>query len=101
MYRRFVPSGEALYPSELYIYLKTEDLPSGVYHYDVAHHIRYHDQSLIVKYRDMLCHSHGRLEPFGRHGTKIIRNTTAHREVRNIHHVHSDSPNVFARKPLS
>jgi SagB-type dehydrogenase family enzyme len=38
MYRRFVPSGGALYPSELYVYLKTEDLPSGVYHYDVAHH---------------------------------------------------------------
>lgn len=38
MYRRFVPSGGGLYPSELYIYLKMEDLPAGVYHYDAAHH---------------------------------------------------------------
>jgi SagB-type dehydrogenase family enzyme len=38
MYRRFVPSGGALYPNELYVYLKLEDLPAGVYHYDVAHH---------------------------------------------------------------
>ncbi|MBA4495319.1 SagB family peptide dehydrogenase [Paenactinomyces guangxiensis] len=36
--RRFVPSGGALYPNELYVYLKMEDLPAGVYHYDVAHH---------------------------------------------------------------
>ncbi|MFC5603833.1 SagB family peptide dehydrogenase [Sporosarcina koreensis] len=36
--RRFVPSGGALYPNELYVYLKIENLPSGVYHYDVAHH---------------------------------------------------------------
>ncbi|BCJ85694.1 NADH oxidase [Effusibacillus dendaii] len=27
-----------MYPSELYVYLKIQDLPSGVYHYDVAHH---------------------------------------------------------------
>lgn len=38
LYRRFVPSGGALYPNELYVYLKLEDLPAGVYHYDVAHH---------------------------------------------------------------
>ncbi|SDJ04321.1 SagB family peptide dehydrogenase [Alteribacillus bidgolensis] len=37
-YRRFVPSGGGLYPNELYVYLKIEDLPAGVYHYDVAHH---------------------------------------------------------------
>lgn len=37
-YRRFVPSGGALYPNECYVYLKMEDLPTGVYHYDVAHH---------------------------------------------------------------
>jgi len=37
-YRRFVPSGGGLYPSELYMYLKIEELPSGIYHYDVAHH---------------------------------------------------------------
>ncbi|MBM7702921.1 SagB family peptide dehydrogenase [Metabacillus iocasae] len=37
-YRRFVPSGGALYPNELYVYLKMEDLPVGLYHYDVAHH---------------------------------------------------------------
>ncbi|MED0669630.1 SagB family peptide dehydrogenase [Aneurinibacillus aneurinilyticus] len=37
-YRRFVPSGGALYPNELYMYLKIEALPVGVYHYDVAHH---------------------------------------------------------------
>lgn len=36
--RRFVPSGGALYPSELYVYLKLEDVPQGIYHYDVAHH---------------------------------------------------------------
>ncbi|MDN4593130.1 SagB family peptide dehydrogenase [Polycladomyces subterraneus] len=38
LYRRFVPSGGALYPNELYVYLKMKDLPVGVYHYDVAHH---------------------------------------------------------------
>lgn len=37
-YRRFTPSGGGLYPSELYVYLKLDDLPAGVYHYDVAHH---------------------------------------------------------------
>ncbi|MFD0710398.1 SagB family peptide dehydrogenase [Paenibacillus sp. GCM10027626] len=36
--RRFVPSGGGLYPSELYIYLKIDDLPAGLYHYDAAHH---------------------------------------------------------------
>lgn len=36
--RRFAPSGGALYPNELYMYLKIIDLPIGVYHYDVAHH---------------------------------------------------------------
>lgn len=36
--RRYVPSGGGLYPSELYLYLKLEDLPHGIYHYDVAHH---------------------------------------------------------------
>lgn len=38
MYRRFLPSGGGLYPNELYMYLKLEHLPLGVYHYDVAHH---------------------------------------------------------------
>ncbi|WP_226658894.1 SagB family peptide dehydrogenase [Pseudalkalibacillus hwajinpoensis] len=37
-FRRFPPSGGGLYPSELYIYLKLEELPYGIYHYDVAHH---------------------------------------------------------------
>lgn len=37
-YRRFAPSGGALYPNELYVYLKMKDLPAGVYHYDTAHH---------------------------------------------------------------
>ncbi|MDR7071687.1 SagB family peptide dehydrogenase [Fictibacillus barbaricus] len=36
--RRFVPSGGGLYPNELYLYLKIDDLPSGIYHYDTAHH---------------------------------------------------------------
>jgi SagB-type dehydrogenase family enzyme len=36
--RRFVPSGGGLYPNELYLYLKLEDLAAGIYHYDVAHH---------------------------------------------------------------
>ncbi|MCH1627180.1 SagB family peptide dehydrogenase [Fredinandcohnia quinoae] len=36
--RRFVPSGGALYPNELYVYLKLDDAPKGIYHYDVAHH---------------------------------------------------------------
>ncbi|PFX61602.1 NADH oxidase [Bacillus wiedmannii] len=38
VYRRFTPSGGALYPSELYIYLKIEDIPKGIYHYDVTNH---------------------------------------------------------------
>ncbi|SDO06134.1 SagB/ThcOx family dehydrogenase [Halobacillus aidingensis] len=37
-FRRFVPSGGGLYPSELYMYLKMEGFPDGVYHYDAAHH---------------------------------------------------------------
>ncbi|WP_409340748.1 SagB family peptide dehydrogenase [Paenibacillus sp. MBLB4367] len=37
-FRRFAPSGGALYPNECYVYLKAEDLPAGVYHYDAAHH---------------------------------------------------------------
>ncbi len=37
-FRRFPPSGGALYPSELYVYLKMEEVPAGVYHYDAAHH---------------------------------------------------------------
>ncbi|WP_153127065.1 SagB family peptide dehydrogenase [Peribacillus tepidiphilus] len=37
-FRRFVPSGGALYPNELYVYLKLENSPAGVYHYDAAHH---------------------------------------------------------------
>jgi SagB-type dehydrogenase family enzyme len=36
--RRFAPSGGGLYPSELYIYLKIDGLPSGVYHYNAASH---------------------------------------------------------------
>ncbi|WP_338472433.1 SagB family peptide dehydrogenase [Niallia sp. XMNu-256] len=36
--RRFVPSGGALYPNELYVYVKLDDVPNGIYHYDVAHH---------------------------------------------------------------
>ena len=36
--RRFAPSGGALYPNELYLYLKVIDLPEGIYHYDAAHH---------------------------------------------------------------
>ncbi|MGB8000547.1 MAG: SagB family peptide dehydrogenase [Anaerobacillus sp.] len=37
-FRRFPPSGGGLYPNELYLYLKREELPNGIYHYDVAHH---------------------------------------------------------------
>lgn len=36
--RRFAPSGGALYPNELYVYLKLDNTPEGIYHYDVAHH---------------------------------------------------------------
>lgn len=36
--RRFAPSGGGLYSSELYVYLKLDDVPAGVYHYDAAHH---------------------------------------------------------------
>lgn len=36
--RRFVPSGGGLYPNELYVYVKLEDVQEGIYHYDVAHH---------------------------------------------------------------
>lgn len=36
--RRFVPSGGALYPNELYVYLSLDDAPKGLYHYDAAHH---------------------------------------------------------------
>lgn len=38
LFRRFVPSGGALYPNELYVYVKLKDVPKGIYHYDVAHH---------------------------------------------------------------
>ncbi|MBL0388397.1 SagB family peptide dehydrogenase [Tumebacillus sp. ITR2] len=37
-FRRFFPSGGGLYPSELYVYLKTDGVPTGVYHYSAAHH---------------------------------------------------------------
>lgn len=37
-YRRFVPSGGGLYPNELYLYLKLDEIPHGIYHYTVAHH---------------------------------------------------------------
>ncbi|WP_428912342.1 SagB family peptide dehydrogenase [Niallia sp. Krafla_26] len=36
--RRFVPSGGALYPNELYVYIKLDEIPNGIYHYDVVHH---------------------------------------------------------------
>lgn len=36
--RRFAPSGGALYPNELYIYLHIENVPAGIYHYDAAQH---------------------------------------------------------------
>jgi len=36
--RRSLPSGGALYPSELYVYLKLNDVGHGIYHYDAAHH---------------------------------------------------------------
>ncbi|MDR7002087.1 SagB family peptide dehydrogenase [Neobacillus niacini] len=38
LFRRFVPSGGALYPNELYVYVKLADVPTGIYHYDVSHH---------------------------------------------------------------
>lgn len=37
--RRHVPSGGALYPSELYLWVGGfQNLPDGIYHYDPAHH---------------------------------------------------------------
>lgn len=36
--RRYVPSGGALYPCELYVYLKVAQVEQGLYHYDAAHH---------------------------------------------------------------
>jgi SagB-type dehydrogenase family enzyme len=36
--RRFLPSGGALYPNELYVYLRLPEVPWGIYHYDAAHH---------------------------------------------------------------
>lgn len=36
--RRYVPSGGALYPNELYVYLNNDEYTSGVYHYDAARH---------------------------------------------------------------
>ncbi|UFH98957.1 SagB family peptide dehydrogenase [Bacillus toyonensis] len=38
LFRRSIPSGGALYPNELYIYLKLDHYPDGIYHYDAAHH---------------------------------------------------------------
>ncbi|MFJ8415007.1 SagB family peptide dehydrogenase [Bacillus paramycoides] len=38
LFRRFIPSGGALYPNELYMYLKIDHYPDGIYHYDAAHH---------------------------------------------------------------
>ncbi|MFC3767494.1 SagB family peptide dehydrogenase [Paenibacillus sp. GCM10012303] len=38
LHRRFVPSGGGLYPNELYVYLKIDGAPEGIYHYDAAHH---------------------------------------------------------------
>lgn len=38
LFRRSIPSGGALYPNELYIYLKLNHYPDGIYHYDAAHH---------------------------------------------------------------
>ncbi|PMC35660.1 NADH oxidase [Bacillus sp. UMB0899] len=37
-YRRFAPSGGGLYPNEVYVYLKIDDVPEGIYHYDTSHH---------------------------------------------------------------
>ncbi|OYD06881.1 SagB family peptide dehydrogenase [Paludifilum halophilum] len=37
-YRRLIPSGGALYPNELYVYVNMKGLPAGIYHYDAAHH---------------------------------------------------------------
>jgi SagB-type dehydrogenase family enzyme len=37
-FRRFVPSGGALYPNEIYIYLKLAEIPTGIYHYTTIHH---------------------------------------------------------------
>lgn len=37
-HRRLVPSGGGLYPNEIYIYLKIDGVPNGIYHYDAAHH---------------------------------------------------------------
>ncbi|MFS0916414.1 SagB family peptide dehydrogenase [Brevibacillus sp. 179-C 1.1 NHS] len=36
--RRPIPSGGALYPSELYVYVKLPNMTHGLYHYDAAHH---------------------------------------------------------------
>ncbi|KEO83764.1 SagB family peptide dehydrogenase [Tumebacillus flagellatus] len=37
-FRKGFPSGGGLYPNEVYVYLKTQEVPQGLYHYDAAHH---------------------------------------------------------------
>jgi hypothetical protein len=57
--RRSVPSGGALFPCELYLFLgTTQHLPAGIYHYDMAHHALTSYSRMTLRQRSVLtCHA--------------------------------------------